>query len=227
MRRGRAFAVAVALLVGALAPVLGSAPATADAGACEGPDGVTVVVDLTDLGGGVSVGCAGTGSMSGLQALQRAGFSVAGTLREGLAFICRIDDRPSAGERLAMAGSSGYREQCVDTPPTEAYWGYWYAAAGGKWVYGTAGPGNHTAIAGGYEGWRFELNRAQGQPPSPAYSPVSRASAAPAAADTSTPSAVAPAVDQGSPLATVLALGGAVVLAVGGGALAWRRSRAR
>jgi hypothetical protein len=235
----RALTGAVAVLVGVLVPVWGSASASAATGPCSDPQGVTVVVDLTDLDGGVLVGCAGSGEMTGLQALRSAGFAVAGTQREGLAFVCRIDGRPAADERLPVRGAAGYAEQCVDTPPPGAYWGYWTAPPGGPWTYATAGPSAHTAIPGGFEGWRFELNRSQGRPEPPAFSVTSRpvvasssprAPTEPAAASPSpsstTSDAGAPAestAGPGSPTATLLVLTGTIVLM--GGVAAWRRIR--
>ena len=65
--------------------------------------------------------------MNGLQALDAAGFTLTGTQRQGLAFVCRINGRPAADEKLATDGNPDYTEQCVDTPPPDAYWAYWYA----------------------------------------------------------------------------------------------------
>lgn len=110
--------------------------------------------------------------MNGLQALDRAGFTITGTQRQGLAFVCRINGRPAADEKLAMDGDPGYTEQCDDTPPPNAYWAYWYAADGGSWKYSSSGPASHQAVAGGYEGWRFELNRSKGPTPPPDYRPI-------------------------------------------------------
>lgn len=227
----RTLAIAVTVLAGALASVLAVAPASASSGACQDPDAVTVVVDLTDLGGGVQVGCAGSGPMNGVEALQRAGFSVAGTQRQGLAFVCRIEGRPAADEKLTIGGRSGYREQCGDTPPPGAYWAYWYADPAGSWAYATSGPGGHQAIAGGYEGWRFELDRTTSKPLAPAFEiPPGTATAEPSSALSPTPpvpvqAAAAPA--GGSPLATIAVVGVALVLVAGGGVTAWRRSRTR
>uniref|UniRef100_UPI0035683872 hypothetical protein n=1 Tax=Actinotalea sp. TaxID=1872145 RepID=UPI0035683872 len=50
-----------------------AAPAAAAEGACTDADGVTVVVDFTDLGGEVEIGCA-TAPATGTEALQEAGF---------------------------------------------------------------------------------------------------------------------------------------------------------
>jgi hypothetical protein len=224
----RAVAVAGAVLAGALVPA--GAPAAVAGGPCPGARDVTVVVDLSDLGGGLEVGCAAPGRMNGVQALQRAGFTVSGTQRQGLAFVCRIDGRPAPDERLATQSTPGYREQCVDTPPTDAYWSYWYADSSGPWVYATAGPSGHDAVAGGYEGWRFELNRPQGRPAAPSY-PIPTAGAVTGSASSSSSAETAPtaagagAGAGGSPWPTLLVAGAAVVLVAGGGAAAWRRSR--
>ena len=76
------------------------------------------------------------------------------------------------------------------TPPTTAYWGYWYAKNGGGWTYSNTGAASHTVIKGGFEGWAFSLNRA-GNPPRPAYTPTRPK--APHAAAVSQPTAADPA----------------------------------
>ncbi len=142
-------------------------------GYCASDVGVTVVVDLTALGGDVVVRCA-QGSVepgfTGLDALQGAGFSVTGTQRFGLAFVCRIQGSPAADTAVAIPGNPDYHEQCRDTPPWTAYWGYWYAPNGGRWTYSSgAGAEARDVIAGGFEGWAFSLG--EGSPPQPALEP--------------------------------------------------------
>ena len=191
--RWRATGVLAAVLALAFAPLLGgpsssgaapayAAPTASAAAAAAGtpgycPDGkgVTVVVDFTDLGGDVVVRCAPgpvEPGYSGLDALQGAGFSVAGTQRWGLAFVCRIQGRPSADESLHTDGNPDYHERCVDTPPQSAYWGYWYASNGGSWTYSNTGPKNRDAIKGGFEGWSFSLNHGAGNNPPPGVAPT-------------------------------------------------------
>ena len=112
------------------------AAAAGDAGYCKDDTGVTVVVDFTELGGDIVVRCAPgpvKPGYSGLDAFQGAGFGVSGTQRWGPAFVCRIQGRPSADESLSTDGNPDYHERCVDTPPSSAYWGYWYASNGGAW----------------------------------------------------------------------------------------------
>ena len=129
---------------------------------------------MSALGGNVTVRCApgpaGAG-FSGIDALRGAGFTVTGTQRYGLSFVCRIQGRPAAGEQLAIPGNPSYREQCVDTPPQTAFWSYWYAPNGGSWTYSSAGALSHDAIPGGFEGWAFSLGRA-GNPAAPAVDPT-------------------------------------------------------
>jgi hypothetical protein len=154
-----------------------AAIATADgtAGYCPDDNGVTVVVDLSALGGDIVVRCAPgpVGSAyDGVDALRDAGFTPTGTQRWGLAFVCRIQGRPAASESLDTDSNSDYHERCVDTPPTDAYWGYWYARNEGEWRYSSAGPKSHQPIEGGFEGWAFSLNHAAGEQPAPGVAPT-------------------------------------------------------
>jgi hypothetical protein len=169
--------------------------AAGSAGYCRDATGVTVVVDFTDLGGDIVVRCAPgpvEPGYSGLDALQGAGFSVAGTQRWGLAFVCRIQGRPTADESLHTDGNPDYHERCVDTPPQSAYWGYWYARNGGSWTYSNAGPKNRDAIKGGFEGWSFSLNHSAGNNPPPGVAPTRPATSPPSSPSTSAPSSSSP-----------------------------------
>ena len=157
LRLRRALAAAVAL-VAAAAPVL-SFPATAEAAACSGTSGVTVVVDFGSLGGGVSTRCAPGDPSSGVDALQRAGFVV--TPVNGEAFVCRIDGKPA-------------EDRCMVTPPSTAYWAYWHAKRGGSWTFSSAGAGTYNPAPGTVEGWAFGASRkpSVAPPPLPAPSPT-------------------------------------------------------
>lgn len=170
----------VALLAAAVAGtgVLLAPPAAAvddslgTPGFCPGGDGVTVVVDFQQLGGTPIVRCApGDEPRTGLEALQDAGFQVEGTQRWGDAFVCRVEARPAAAEELPVEGAEGYRESCVDTPPTGAYWSYWQAEDGGAWSYSAEGAASQQAASGGFEGWSFALNETQGSAPAPGVAP--------------------------------------------------------
>ncbi|ASW55374.1 hypothetical protein [Plantactinospora sp. KBS50] len=134
-------AVVAAVAVSAVEP----APRAAQAAACTGTSGVTVVVDFAALGGGVQVGCAPGDPATGLAALQSAGFTVTGTARWGLAFVCRINGKPTSAT-----------EPCVNTPPATAYWSYWHASgSGAAWSYSSSGASSYNPAPGSVEGWAF------------------------------------------------------------------------
>jgi hypothetical protein len=179
--------------IGAAQP--GSA-APGAAGYCKDDSGVTVVVDMSALGGGVTVRCAGDAGAgsSGLDALRSAGFAVTGTTRFGLSFVCRIQGRPAADEVLPIPGNDGYQERCVDTPPPTAFWGYWYAPNRGAWTYSSSGAQAHETIPGGFEGWAFALGGSS--PPRPAIAPVRPAAPPPSTAPAPT---TAPPSPQSTP----------------------------
>lgn len=130
------------------------------AGYCPTSNGVTVVVDYQDLGGATEIRCAPGAQATGLAALQNAGFTVTGTQRWGLAFVCRINGKPTAAT-----------EPCVNTPPTTAYWGYWHAANGGSWTFSTAGASSYKPALGSFEGWSFSKNKTATTNPKPRVTP--------------------------------------------------------
>ncbi|WP_433616875.1 hypothetical protein ACQP2P_16100 [Dactylosporangium sp. CA-139114] len=168
---------AAAILVAAAAGVaVPAAPAMAGtSGYCPDSSGVTVVVDFHELGGGVVIRCAPGAQDSGLTALQHAGFTVAGTTRWGLAFICRIEGKPTAAT-----------EPCIDTPPATAYWSYWHAPNGGTWTYSQLGVKNRTPPQGSFDGWSFSKNHTEGTAPTPGATPT-RPAPPPPPATTSPP----------------------------------------
>src|SRR5690606_10228313 len=99
-------------------------------------DGVAVVVDFTDLGGVVEVGCAPGAQASGRAALAAAGF----TSSDGAAgFICAIDARPDPCPEV-FEGS---------------FWAYWHAMPGGEWLTYNEGADTSQPELGSVEGWRY------------------------------------------------------------------------
>ncbi|WP_024288139.1 hypothetical protein [Cellulomonas sp. KRMCY2] len=111
-------------------------PSTADpSGACTDPQGVTVVVDLTDLGGAVEVGCA-LDAATGTEALQAAGFT---ETRDAASMICAIDGAP---------------DPCPETFEG-SFWSYWFAAPDGQWESYLEGSDVAVPVAGHLEGWRY------------------------------------------------------------------------
>ena len=171
------------LLLAAGLAVGGPAPA-AEAAACSGSTGVTVVVDFGSLGGGVQTGCAGGNPGSGLAALSGAGHGYTFVPRQpGL--VCQLDARPNP---------------CNGAPGT-AYWSYWHASRGGSWSYSTLGAGGYDPAPGTVEGWAFGAGRQPGTappaapaPPRPAPKPTTEPTTRPPAAPprTSAPVAGAP-----------------------------------
>jgi hypothetical protein len=149
--RRRVAVVIAAVLAAAGLVVADPLARPAAAAACAPGAGVTVVVDFGPLGGGVQVGCRLGDPPTGLAALQGAGFTVTGTTRWGLAFVCRINGKPTPAQ-----------DPCVNTPPASAYWSYWHAAPGAAWSYSTLGASSYNPAQGTVEGWRF----GSGQQPS-------------------------------------------------------------
>ncbi len=151
MRRlvARLSATAAAAGLATAGLVAGAAPA--QAAACSGTSGVTVVVDF---GSSTSVRCAPGDPSSGLAALAAAGFSVKQVQRQP-GFVCRIDGAPAS-------------DPCVNTPPTSAYWAYFHASRGGSWSYSSLGAASYDPKPGSVEGWSFGSGGAPGTaPPAP------------------------------------------------------------
>lgn len=178
-RRFRPAGIAAALALVCATVVIGAAGTSSDAasgrpGYCPGKSGVTVVVDFQELGGGIVVRCAPGplgDDFTGVDALQAAGFQPAGTAQYGLSFICRIAGKPALDQSLSIPGDPDYHEQCIDTPPPAAFWGYWYADDGGSWTYSQQGGASRDVVEGGFEGWSFSLNHPIGQAPPPGIAP--------------------------------------------------------
>jgi hypothetical protein len=142
-RRGRwAALLTVTALAGALL-LPPDAPAAADS--C---DGVWVVVDASELGAGVTTRCAPGDPSSGLRALEAAGHSYTFVPRQP-GMVCTIDRRP---------------DPC-NGAPTNAYWSYWHAQAGGSWTYSSTGAGSRKPEPGTVEGWAFGAGAPPSVPP--------------------------------------------------------------
>jgi hypothetical protein len=153
-RRRGGTAIPAALTLASALVVAGPSAIPAQASACSGTSGVTVVVDFTALGGGIATACAVGDPATGLAALQGAGFTATGTKRYGLAFVCRINGLPTPTA-----------DPCVTTPPTTAYWSYWHAAPHGTWSFSSAGAGSYNPAPGTDEGWSFGAGTAPGISP--------------------------------------------------------------
>ncbi len=134
--RPAGFASSVLLLSALLVIALPAAPATASEGACPEGDGVTVVVDATDVGGAIVTRCATGDPATGRSALESAGFVVTDS-QPGM--ICAIDAQP-------------------DPCPTTfegSYWSYWHSSDEGDWVSYQVGADSSDPAPGEIEAWRY------------------------------------------------------------------------
>ncbi|WP_442932256.1 hypothetical protein [Micromonospora sp. NBC_01699] len=166
-------AAAVVYVTAAAVPAYAIDHGKGKPGFCTSGSGVTVVVDFQQLGGTTIVRCFPQSSRgTGLDALKGAGFQIAGAQRWGEAFVCRVENRPSAVEQVPISGNPDYREACVDTPPAKAYWSYWHAGNNCPWQYSQWGVKNRDFVQGGFEGWSFSLNATAASNPVPRIAAV-------------------------------------------------------
>lgn len=158
--RGTLTALATLALCGSTAAAASTAQAsTAQAGkatvrpaaACTSTTkGVTEVVDFGKLKttNKVKTGCDPANAKNGLAALKGAGFTYSFVPRYP-GFVCRIDSLP---------------KPCNGAPAT-AYWSYWHAKRGGKWILSQAGAGSYHPAPGSVQGWAFGAGKAPRIPP--------------------------------------------------------------
>lgn len=135
-------------------------------GACTTAEGVTVVIDFQELGGGSYVRCAPNAPETGFEALEQAGIDYTPTTRSP-GFLCRIAGKPAG-------------DPCHVPSPATAYWSYWLAPRGGRWCYANLGAGNRRPPAGTVEGWSFVLDKSASATPPPKIAPPAPLSGVPA-----------------------------------------------
>ena len=171
---------AAATLVAAAYAGLPAAPASA--ASCPSTDGVTVVVDFHELGGGVQTACvAGGGGQTASQLFPAAGFSLDYVQRQP-GFVCKVSGKPADSP-------------CVNTPPADAYWGlYWSDGKSGRWTYATSGAGGQHVPDGGYVAFSWQGSEDSAPPgasptahPSASATPASGSTQGPGHASSSTP----------------------------------------
>ncbi len=156
--------VAAATLVAAAYVGLPAAPAAA--ADCASADGVTVVVDFHELGGGVQSACvADGGGQTASQLFPAAGFPLDYVQRQP-GFVCRVSGKPADNP-------------CVNTPPADAYWGlYWSDGQSGRWTYATSSAGGQHVPDGGYVGFSWQ-GGGDSTPPGASPTPHPTATATP------------------------------------------------
>jgi hypothetical protein len=125
------------------------------AGKCLGGSGVTVVVNFKAFHGKIAIRCAPGHPDNGIEALRQADYTVKGTKKTGLAFVCRINRKPSP-----------QRQKCINIPPANAYWAYYHAKHGAKkWTYSSTGPLSYHPPQGSIEAWAWGDGRKPGISP--------------------------------------------------------------
>ena len=171
--------LAAAILTTAAASLglVATSSAPADAAACSGSRGVTVVVDHGALGSGITQACnASGGGKSGTTQFTSTGFSLTYVQRQP-GFVCRIDAQPAS-------------DPCVNTPPADAYWGLWWSdGKSGSWSYSSVAAGSLTIPDGGYVAfaWQSGTRTAPGVPAT-AHGGSSAPTRTPSATPTTKPS---------------------------------------
>ena len=161
--------VAVAAVLAAAA-FAGVPTAPAAAAGCATPEGVTVVVDFKQLGGGVRSACLPDGGdRYAAQLFADAGLPLTYVQRQP-DFVCRVAGLPTPEQ-----------DPCVYTPPATAYWSLWWTDEdGGDWTYSSLNAGGLRVPDGGYLAFSWST----GSRPVP---PGFRAAAHPAPQPTATP----------------------------------------
>jgi len=166
-------AVVLAAAVGpGLTLTAGSAPAAA--ATCSTTSGVSVLVDFKELGGGIQGTCVANGGGQRASSLfPTAGFPLTYVQNEP-GFVCRVSAKPA-------------QDPCVDTPPTDAYWGLWWSdGKNGVWNYANYGASALKVPAG--SSVAFAWKQGGGSASAPGVAPAVHQAAAPTKAPTKKPS---------------------------------------
>jgi hypothetical protein len=145
--------------------------APAAAAACPSADGVTVVVDYHELGGGVSQVCdAGAGQYASAR-FKDAGFTLT-RVQSQPGFVCRVEGKPAS-------------DPCQNVPPQDAYWGLWWSdGKSGSWTYASQGVDSLKVPEGGYVA--FSWNGGSTKSP-PGAAPTAHANPSPSPTPKPTP----------------------------------------
>jgi hypothetical protein len=155
MTLGSTLRTAVATVLVAAAVVL-LPQVSAQAAACSGSTGITVVVDSNQLGSGISAGCdpdGGTAANNFADAGYRLEYSQAAGMS---GFVCKINGNPSNGD-------------CTET---DAYWSLWWSdGMSGTWTYAARGVASLRVPDGGYVAFAWHQGSGQAAPPDVAPTP--------------------------------------------------------
>lgn len=132
---------------------------------CAGDDGVVVVVDFAELGGGARRGCDANGGNAASN-FTDAGFGLTFATEEAT-FVCRVAGKPAD-------------DPCTDAAQANAYWSLWWSdGESGDWVYASLGVNGLTVPEGGYVA--FAWHQGGGRATAPSAAPTPREANAPSA----------------------------------------------
>lgn len=164
---------AVTALVTAAVGLPGVLLTPADAAACGGATGVTVVVEPNGLGGGTSLDCVADGGGDTAASLYPAAGHPLTYAQRQPGYVCRVDGAPAS-------------DPCVNTSPASAYWGLWWTdGRSGSWNYSTLGVGSLRIPDGGAVAFVWDQQDGDVRPASAA--PVRTATASPSTRPTTRP----------------------------------------
>ncbi|SDC70872.1 hypothetical protein [Nocardioides lianchengensis] len=144
--------VVAALVVAATSlGVVATAP-QASASTCSDADGVSVIVDFKQLGGGVQGTCVDGAGQKASALFPAAGFGLEYVQSEP-GFVCRVALKPD-------------NQACADTPPNDAFWGLWWTdGRSGTWSFSNYGVGSLKVPAGGSVAFAWKQGSASATPP--------------------------------------------------------------
>ncbi|GAB3078974.1 hypothetical protein [Pedococcus soli] len=160
-RVGRLVAAAALVAVGGLTLPGGAAQAAA----CSGTTGVTVVIDY---GASTTTSCVSGDPTSAMSAL-KAVATVVSPQRYPGTVVCRINGTPA-------------KDPCIQMPPASAYWAFFHAPRGGAWTYSQSGVASYDPAPGTVIGFAFGSG---GQPSS--APPARTSTPKPSSSSTPTP----------------------------------------
>ena len=132
--------VAAAALAAATGAALPASPASA--ATCSSATGVSVVVDFSQVGGGIESTCVEGGGGDKASALLEVSHDLTRDAQyQGV--VCKIDEAPADAE-------------CQTMPPADAYWGLFWSDGSGGWTYSSQGVDNLEVPAGGSVGMAWQ-----------------------------------------------------------------------
>lgn len=137
--------------------------------ACEGEEGVTVIVDASALADAEDLSrtwCALTDEpIAASDALERANIATEGTDEYGDQVVCRVNGVPAEDVAIPAEDGSDYFETCASMPAAFAYWSLWVKPGGAEWAYAEEGLSTLQLDPGESIELLFTLN---GEPAAPA-----------------------------------------------------------